>query len=306
MDTDSKILGLMGGAVLVCVWIYQNYYVLLAVLVFFFLMFSLVVGVGGPPVLIWWREKQRREQEERRRQEHLAYLRHKKEEWDKGALDRSIKALRAKVVEQKKQEAEQKEARREYILKEPLYALDGSSGLERSDSEHLWSNGYKQLKFVPLGKQKPEWFLIKTQPPESPEHTFVVQSMVKLLQGRVQDINTYATVNADIIVWHKDKEYAFEIETPLGLRQKKSRLREKARTNDELYPHRWWFVVTRSAYKRSFTRYGKVLTRNEVIPFINKKFPLPRASSRSLHNIEQRDKQSEVCNSRRQKQKRTR
>ena len=289
-------------------WVKENYVQVIAAFVMLFLFCILVVGISGPPLMVWWHRKKREE-----RLRHEAYERKIQREKDaKAREERRVKrekeALTRRYRQRVKEQEEAKEERARIILTEKLYPCDGSSDLTSDEFRSLWATqGYTQHKFVPIGKQKPERFLIKNQPPESPEHTFVVLSIAKLLEGRVQDIKTYAAVNADIIFWYKGKDYAFEIETPLGLRQKKGRLRVKANWNDYEYVNRWWFVVTRSAYKRSFTKYGKVLTRTEVLPFINKHFPMPpSASSRPSINIVQRNGGSKVCKSRRQKKKRTR
>ena len=52
--------------------------------------------------------------------------------------------------------------------------------------------------------------------------------------------------------------------TPFFLKKKHKRLLAKATTNNALYGDRWWIVTTQSAYARSFRKYAKVLTRNQI------------------------------------------
>ena len=298
----------LGLLCVVALWVQAHYIELIAVLVTYVLFFVLIVGIIGPYIMVWLHHKRR--EERLRNEEYERKVRKEREakEREERRVKREKEALTQRYYKRVKEQKEAEEERARLILTEKLYPCDGSSDLTSDEFRSLWATqGYTQHKFVPIGKQKPERFLIKNQPPESPEHTFVVLSIAKLLEGRVQDIKTYAAVNADIIFWYKGKDYAFEIETPLGLRQKKGRLRVKANWNDYEYVNRWWFVVTRSAYKRSFTKYGKVLTRNQVLPFINKHFPMPpSASAPPLINIVQRNGGSKVCKSRRQKRKSTR
>jgi hypothetical protein len=268
----------------------------------------IIALVAGTTYFIWkdWTRKKEGEQHERDRAIRNAQEAREKRKEQKDKRE-EFKEVQRKHQQFLRELAEKKENERRMhdLLDEPFHILDGF--LTGEDVAYLREHKYEQHDFVPLGEQRRQSFLIRPQHPESVEHTFVVQSVAKLLEGRVENIKTYPAMSADIIFWYKGKDYAFEIETPLGLRQKQRRLRVKANWNDYEYIDRWWFIVTRSAYKRSFKRFGKVLTRNEVIPFLNKRFPLrPRVSGPPSKYIVQRRRSAKVCKSRRQKRKHTR
>ena len=146
--------------------------------------------------------------------------------------------------------------------------LHNTNNLIAEEQSLLERNGYQKKEFVPLGKMRRETFLIKEQKPEGLTHTFVVHSIVRKLKRITKNIQTYATLNPDIVFKYKGKTYALEIETPLFLKKKHKRLLAKAQANNETYGKNWWIVVTTSAYARSFRRYGKVLRRNDIDQWI--------------------------------------
>ena len=138
----------------------------------------------------------------------------------------------------------------------------------------LERNKYQKKNFVSLGKTKPETFYIKECKPEGLEHTFVVHSIVHELKDRgVTDIQTHTTQKPDITFSFDNKQYALEIETPLYLKKKHKRLQAKTQTNNQHYGTNCWFVTTQSAYAKSFRKYGKVLTRNQIHDWIDKITP---------------------------------
>jgi hypothetical protein len=51
---------------------------------------------------------------------------------------------------------------------------------------------------------------------------------------------------------------------------------------------RWWFVVTQSAYAKSFQRYGDVLTRNQIESWIHTTFSPPPLNTTRFHHTQQR------------------
>lgn len=162
-----------------------------------------------------------------------------------------------------------------YLLGTHLHADDNLSNEER---EYIKKFGFIPKEFVPLGEQRRRLFYIKERKPESLEHTFVVYSIFNYLRDSgLQDIATFATQKPDIVFNYDGKEHAFEIETPFYLKKKHRRLTAKTEVNNKQYPNKWWIVPTRSAYARSFKRYGKVLTRSQVLQWIEFNFPKPES-----------------------------
>lgn len=120
---------------------------------------------------------------------------------------------------------------------------------------------------------------MRTNKLESKEHTFLVQAIKDYLTSYIDKININLTQLPDITFDYNSKTYAFEIETPRRLAGKRDRLKDKANKNNELYPNRWWFVPTRSAYAKTFKKYGKVIIRTQLPSFLDSIFkPI-------LHNI---------------------
>lgn len=155
------------------------------------------------------------------------------------------------------------------LLKTPLHA---ELGLYPEEIEYLKKWKYQRKEFVPLGEIRRQPFWIKECKPESLEHTFVVQSIAKKLPEWA-NVRTYFTQLPDVVFTYNGKEYALEIETPLFIKKKHKRLVAKANVNNQTYGNRWWIVTTRSAYKNSFKRYGKVLTRSQIDEWIQSIFP---------------------------------
>lgn len=160
----------------------------------------------------------------------------------------------------------------EDLLELPMYQDDTKTRLMPNEKKILERHGYKRRNFVPLGEVKPQPFYVKEQKPEGLEHTFVVNSIVWLIEARVHNVMTYTTQKPDIVFEYKGKKYALEIETPYYIKKKRKRLEAKAEVNNKEYDD-WWIVTTVSSYKRCFTRYAKVLTRNELIPWADANFP---------------------------------
>jgi hypothetical protein len=158
----------------------------------------------------------------------------------------------------------------EDLLRTPLHRAEG---LLPEEISFLQQHKYRPKEFVPLGEVRRQPFYIRECKPESLEHTFVVHSIAHKLKPCVGDLRTYVTQKPDIIFALKGKKYALEIETPLFLRKKHHRLVAKAKVNSKIYGRRWWIVTTRSAYARSFRRYGKVLTRNKIGLWLQKLIP---------------------------------
>jgi hypothetical protein len=126
----------------------------------------------------------------------------------------------------------------------------------------LEREGYLKKEFVPLGKTRRELYYIKEPKHEKIEQTFVVYAIVEKLKQYAKDITVG---KRGISFFHKAKEYAFAVETPSDLRPS---LHAKAHELTKKYGVNWWFIVTQSAYARSFGRYGLVLTRNQIDQWI--------------------------------------
>ena len=145
--------------------------------------------------------------------------------------------------------------------------------LTPDEQQYLSRSGYELKHFVPFGQKHAQPCLIKKNAIESYEHTFVVNMIADELRDYTEKVEICLTKFPDILFQCKGKEYAVEVETPLGLPKKHRRLALKAAENDKLYGKRWVFVVTQSAYAKCFKRYkARVLRRNEVSKWMKRLF----------------------------------
>ncbi|MEM3154443.1 MAG: hypothetical protein QW165_02635 [Candidatus Woesearchaeota archaeon] len=161
--------------------------------------------------------------------------------------------------------------------KEALLHLPIHDASKLSDDEvfFLQRNEYEYKEFVPLGKNRCKPYLVLEQKPESFEHTFVVYALVEKLTPYVKNIKVHS--NPDITFTYNREEFAVEVVIPLEL--KHSRFAIKAERLNSAFGTRLWFAITRSAYKRSLSRYGEVLTRNQIDAWIKESFPYKHPSS---------------------------
>ncbi|MCX6708345.1 MAG: hypothetical protein NTW67_01695 [Candidatus Woesearchaeota archaeon] len=153
----------------------------------------------------------------------------------------------------------------EILLKSPVHRI---ADLKTEDQCLLERAGYVKKEFVPLGKTRREPYYVQKQK-TSLEHTFVVYDIVKKLQPIVKSIEV--TQNQDIKIFHKGNYYALTVVTPSDL-HKHHKLTAHAKTLTKTFGANWWFVTTKSAYAKSFGRYGVTITRNQIDDWIQENF----------------------------------
>jgi hypothetical protein len=151
------------------------------------------------------------------------------------------------------------------ILESPLHRIKGLSNPEYS---LLLQNNYVKREFVPFGKGRREWYLIKEQPRKSLVHTFATHKLVEVLRPHVTAV--HVTEQQDVAIFHKGTDYLVCAVTPAELRPKS--LRRKAEAFHKQFGAHWWFFTTQSAYAKSFERYGPTITRNQIEGWIDENF----------------------------------
>ncbi len=151
-------------------------------------------------------------------------------------------------------------------LESPLHKLQGLSNQEH---DFLLQCGYVKREFVPFGKARREWYLIKEQPHKSLEHTFVTHKLIEELRPHVTSV--HVTDTQDVAIFHQGTDYLVCVVTPAELRPKS--LRRKAEAFRKRFGVNWCFFTTQSAYAKSFERYGSTITRNQIDAWINESFP---------------------------------
>jgi hypothetical protein len=174
------------------------------------------------------------------------------------------------------------EAKQKHLLDVPVHS---AKKLNEPDKSFLLRNDYEEREFVPLGKIRRENFLIKRQSPKSLEHTFLLHAIYDKLSEYSIDVEI--TRDQDIAILRKRQNYALCVVTPDDLR-KHNCLSKKASRLTSICCGNWWFVVTQSAYAKSFQRYGDVLTRNQLDEWIRTTFSPPPLNATQSHHTQQR------------------
>lgn len=151
-------------------------------------------------------------------------------------------------------------------LESPLHRMQGLSNQEH---DFLLSCGYVKREFVPFGKARRDWYLIKDQPSKSLEHTFVTHKLIEELRPHVTAVQV--TEQQDVAMFHQGTDYLVCVVTPAELRPKS--LYCKAEALRKRFGVNWWFFTTQSAYAKSFERYGSTITRNQIDAWIKESFP---------------------------------
>jgi len=140
------------------------------------------------------------------------------------------------------------------------------------DSSKKWDlehSGYYYISKKGLdGKEQSYYF--KPFFHESARHGILVFEIAECLKKYTNKIKVYGAVRPDIIFEIDGKEWAFEIETGLNLKKHKKIVLKKVENLKENYGRRWFFVVTNRNCLKSYQRYGKTLTKRNVVGKINK------------------------------------
>lgn len=177
----------------------------------------------------------------------------------------AFKNEQVQILMQPEKNTEKKIEPSEVLLKSPVHRI---ADLKTGDHYLLERAGYVKKEFVPLGKTRRESYYVQKQK-TSLAHTFVVHSIIKKLQPIVKDVEV--TQNQDIKIFHKGKYYALTVVTPADL-HKHNKLTAQAKVLTKTFGANWWFFITKSAYAKSFGRYGLTITRNQINDWIQENF----------------------------------
>ena len=105
---------------------------------------------------------------------------------------------------------------------------------------------------------------------ESARHKILVYEIARYLRQYKVKVKTFLTVRPDIIFEIDGEEWAFEIETGINMRKNRDRFMAKVKSLRENYGRRWFFVITDRNRLKSYQRYGKTLTKRNIIGRIDK------------------------------------
>jgi ABC-type dipeptide/oligopeptide/nickel transport system ATPase subunit len=171
--------------------------------------------------------------------------------------------------------------------REVLINLDLSKGfykksvLSPEEIEYLLKNGYVESKHVPLRSNTHSVFLVKKVGWHTKEHTFLLHTIYEELLRYTNKVNTDETartdsINPDIVFTNeRGEEIALEIETGSNLKYHPTYLKHKVARLNELYPNRWYFVLTSNNWRQRYTNAfgGFVMLRQHTPRFLKRQFP---------------------------------
>lgn len=185
------------------------------------------------------------------------------------------------------------------LLESPLHICEE---LDKLNHYFLTHNGYEEKEFVPFGEVRRARYLIKKQK-LTLEHTFVLYSLIQILDDL--HLERHLSANNILSITVRDSTYAVCVVTPQDA-GREYYLYSLAGQMSRMAPE-WWFLTTSSAYKRSFTKYGDVLTRNDILLWVAKHLsssPSPHITTPLHHTPPGKDIDNELL-SRRHKPRKT-
>lgn len=175
--------------------------------------------------------------------------------------------------QRRRYEKEERTEKREIMYK--LRAEDTNvfykEELKEDEIEVLKEEGYKQVNEYDIFSQSVRTFLVNPPLNHSPQHTFLVWSVKKLVEDikGTEKVEEHITRDADITFRYKKKYYALEIETG-NLLTKKDQLKAKIAMLNRKYGKRWMFVVSNKELLPQYRKWGPSTQRTEVEKVLTK------------------------------------
>ncbi len=145
--------------------------------------------------------------------------------------------------------------------------------LNLNDIKYLIAEGYKQYKFKSIFGNKKEFYLLKPNYNESPQHFFLIKDIEKYIRKFTDKVQIFNTGKPDIVFEVDNKKYAVEIETGKVLLTTKKKFIEKVRTLKKNYGKNWFFVVTNKNLQPKYSKFGETHTKSTIA---NKLFRLSK------------------------------
>ncbi len=155
-----------------------------------------------------------------------------------------------------------------------VYALDqayyAKTGLAAVETRHLKINGYRKAKLADLDGITHAYYVRAPPSNQSVSHYFLVERIANELRKHFNNVKTSNTVEADIEFMHDKHKFALEIESPHDVEKDPNKLLFKSVDLEQKYTKNWWFVVTKNETKYQYEKFGKTLTRTQIIEWIAK------------------------------------
>ena len=182
----------------------------------------------------------------------------KKKEGLKKAVEDKTGAL------QEVQAAESKS--NEFLPTERWYSAKGRTDLEKKQLAGL---GFVEINTTKHGKGGDTKYIVKPRTNESALHFFVCKVIEEDLKPYAEEIVLKETIEPDVAAKIHGKNVAFEVETGTSKQRGDKRVEEKFARVRQNYDD-YFIVVTSRLQKGKYKKYGKVITRHEIVPSIKR------------------------------------
>jgi len=142
--------------------------------------------------------------------------------------------------------------------------------LSKDEIDYLKNFGYKSYPFHSILSKRKERYLIELRDNESPQHIFLTHDIAEYIKKFTNKVETYQTVNPDVVFNINGVEYAIEVETGKMLKHNKKDLMNKVENLNKNYPDRWFFVVTDRNLRTSYAKIGQCYDKRHLTSVINR------------------------------------
>ncbi|MBI2573571.1 DUF87 domain-containing protein [Candidatus Woesearchaeota archaeon] len=149
-----------------------------------------------------------------------------------------------------------------------------TSGLSVEEQNFLANNGYVLGSFHGLRKGRQQQYFVKVRKPESAMHTYYVDLIYREVLKRTSSVEKYRTQRPDIVfVNSRNEEIVIEVETGIGVKQKKKEHDEKFGALRKKYGGRCFIFLVNFDLQNSYKRHGlPLLLRLDIEKFIESQF----------------------------------
>lgn len=138
------------------------------------------------------------------------------------------------------------------------------SELNENQVNVLKRMGYQEVNCEPFGGGRgPKW-MVKPNGREGGVHALMMRVMRDTLTPYCETVILNDAVEPDLVVSHKGKIMAFEIETGSWVEKRNNELEERFRKAKEKYKDGYYIIVTHVAYEADYQKYATVITKPKI------------------------------------------
>jgi len=152
---------------------------------------------------------------------------------------------------------------------EPKDSWYPAKGLGEGQKKTLLGLGFVAINTTKHGQGGNTKYFVKPKKNESPLHHFVCKVVEEDLKGHAEDIVLNFSTEPDVVVKVNGKALAFEVETGTATVRGDKRIEEKFDRVRKNYAN-FFIVVSDWKMKNKYKKYGRVITRQEMVPAIKR------------------------------------